>query len=152
MHVTRLMTAAAFAALIAGPAAAQSTTTQTQTTTTNTGDAQTSTSMSGSMDATTASPLGLPAGANPAAAAALAGTPNVPTGTLIAPPGLVVSTSASGSVVIANAPIPDNVENRQRYGQPESRSGRMKLGEGPVRQLPTASRAMANARTSAQAE
>ena len=54
--------------------------------------------------------------------------------------------------VTSNAPIPDTPENRARYGQPESRSGRMKLGEGPVRSLPNAGRALAQSRTSAQAE
>jgi hypothetical protein len=135
--MTRLLTAAAFAALIAGPAAAQTMTTTTQSTTSpdtpaanmTTGQSTTSRSM------TAPGQTGLTGGLTNNASAM----------------GTTMSMNAEVQVT-AMAPIPDTPENRARYGQPESRSGRMKLGEGPVRSLPNAGRAMAQSRTSAQAE
>jgi hypothetical protein len=115
------MTAAAFAALIAGPAAAQTASSVPQTNTDN----SRLTGVSGSSTATTNGNASMM--------------------------GTTMSMNAEVQVT-ANAPIPDTPENRSRYGQPESRSGRMKLGEGPVRSLPNAGRAMATSRTSAQAE
>jgi hypothetical protein len=37
-------------------------------------------------------------------------------------------------------PIPDTAENRARYGQPESASGKRTMGEGPVSQARRAGR------------
>jgi len=42
--------------------------------------------------------------------------------------------------VVANAPIPDTPENRAKYGQPESASGKRTMGEGPVAQARKSSR------------
>lgn len=136
--MTRLLTAAAFAALIAGPAAAQSTTTTTTETVTNgnMGSVGFSTGQSTNSQSTTApGQTGMTGGMTNNASAM----------------GTTMSMNAEVQVT-AMAPIPDTPENRARYGQPESRSGRMKLGEGPVRSLPNAGRAMAQSRTSAQAE
>jgi hypothetical protein len=45
------------------------------------------------------------------------------------------STMAGGTTqVTAMQPIPDTPENRARYGQPESASGKRTMGEGPVGQ------------------
>jgi len=162
MTMTRLLTATAFVALLAGPAAAQSTTppssgqttdiegstpatndtTTTQPTGTtpptapgdrvspdssavssmpgqtsqtgsmNSGSTNSGSTNSGSMgaegsmsagavDSNPGRPLG------PVNTASLAGTPTVTGGTLIVPPGLVVSRSASGTVVISNPPVPN---------------------------------------------
>ena len=116
-----LLTAAAFAALIAGPVAAQTTSTTAQTSTTAAGD-QTATD---------------PAADTPPVDAS--------TSTTLTTEATVPTTSTSGGlmtsaqvVVTANAPIPDTPENRARYGLPDSNAGKARIGEGPVESLPRA--------------
>jgi hypothetical protein len=55
--------------------------------------------------------------------------------------------NAGGSMGMAMAgggatmqPIPDTAENRAKYGQPESASGKRTMGEGPVGQTRRAAR------------
>ena len=120
MNVTRLMTAAAFAALIASPALAQTTT-------------QTDTTQTGVLTTGATTPTQNTSNAN----AAASGSWSSETSAGASTSGSGMMTSMTGNVqVTANAPIPDTPENRARYGQPESRAGRAKLGEGPVQALP----------------
>lgn len=121
MKVTYFVATAAAAALLAGAASAQST----QTGAVNS-------SMSGGPPATmTPTPQG------PAVAGATGG-PNSPerntgasTSTGMSGGGMGMS-SGSSMTFTTMAPIPDTAENRSRYGQPESASGKRTMGEGPV--------------------
>ena len=133
--MTRLLTAAAFAALIAGPVAAQTTsTTQTDTT------AQTSVTPAGDQTAVD------PAADTPPATTSTtvsgqttwSGSTNTSMSTDATTSGGLMTSLRGDVQVVANAPIPDTPENRARYGQPESRAGRAKIGEGPVESLPRA--------------
>ena len=107
--MNRLLTAAAFAALIAGPALAQTTTTTTQTSTTAAGD---QTAMDPAAD-----------------------TPPADATTTMSTTGGSMTTMRGDVQVVSNAPIPDTAENRARYGLPESRAGKARIGEGPVQSL-----------------
>ena len=116
MPLTRLLTAAGCAALLAGAAHAQTTTettieTTTETTTVvnpDTGETRTiQYTISGDADAraAAAAQLGVDAGA-------LVLAPDRPAGT--------VSTE-----LVTNGPVPDTAENRAQYGGPNSRAGKM---------------------------
>jgi len=112
--LTRLMTIAASAALLAGAAHAQ--------TTSATGAAQT-TGPSAVTDATSVSPSN-PAPTAPvdttgynsqSAASANASAPAIAG----APAGAAVDTA-----VVSNGPVPDTAENRAKYGKPDSHAGK----------------------------
>lgn len=113
MTLTRLLTAAGFAAmLVAGAAYAQ------EATTTTTVDAQGNTVIT----TTTIDPVtGLPVSTS----ATTAGVPA--SGLTINPTGVPGTITTR---VVANAPIPDTPENRAKYGQPLSRAGRATAPNG----------------------
>jgi hypothetical protein len=125
MNVTRFMTAAAAAALLAGPVVAQTAsqpaTGQTGTTTTTT-NTNTTTPTAPEDDTDTASTT-----VNAGTTAQNLGSTDTTAGGAM--------TSGVEVRVVANAPIPDTPENRARYGQPESNAGKRTIGEGPVGEL-----------------
>lgn len=163
MTMTRLLTATAAVALLAGPVAAQTMTQspsgQAQTpptdTTTQPGspppvatdDSTTTTdsSMSSmpSQTSTSTSTQGSMSTGTMTSGSMSTSTTAMTSGATTAP-GLMMSMSG-GVRVVSNAPIPDTVENRARYGQPDSNSGRARVGEGPVTTLPTRAAARATA-------
>ena len=132
MNMTRFMTAAAVAALLAGPAVAQSTT---QPTTGQTGTTTDAT------DTNTTTPVAPEDQDAQASSTVNAGTTGQNLGSTTAQGTFSGSASTGGAMtsgnvqVVANAPIPDTPENRARYGQPESNAGKRTIGEGPVGQL-----------------
>ncbi|MDP8916541.1 MAG: hypothetical protein M3M95_04950 [Pseudomonadota bacterium] len=179
MTMTRLLTATALVALLAGPVAAQvspntpssgqpadaegetpatnDTTTQPATATPPTapGDrtmgqtgqsgsmqpqgsmGQGSTNAGGTMGATASGNM------NAGGAQGMQASGNMNAGGAMAE-GVI--TTMNGNVrVVSNAPIPDTVENRARYGQPESGAGKSRVGEGPVSSLPSRAKARARA-------
>ena len=130
MNVTRFLTAAAAAALLAGPVLAQTTsqpaTGQTGTTTTDTNTNVTTPTLPED-DTDTASTT-----VNAGMTASNLGTTSETTtqsSTGVAAAGAMTSVDVQ---VVANAPIPDTPENRARYGQPDSNAGKRTMGEGPV--------------------
>ncbi len=123
MNVTRFLTAAAVAALFAGPVAAQ---TEPSTTTDTTTATQTTTTTQSSPSS---SEMGKPVGMTSIGRMGDSGASTSTTTTTTN-----MGASMSGNVeIVANAPIPDSPENRALYGQPESNGGkRTPAREGPV--------------------
>ena len=112
MTLTRLLTAAGFAAMLAaGSAYAQSTDTDTTVSVDTQGNTTTTTTT------TVVDPVtGLPVAAD---AAATAGVPaSSLTSTTMGEPGTVTTRT------VTNGPVPDTAENRAKYGQPLSRAGK----------------------------
>ena len=160
MTTIRMLTAAAAFALIAGSAAAQTTPntpasgqpadapgttpatddTQTdanrQTPPTAPGDTATSTTgQSGTMTNQGSTNAGGTMGSTTGASPNAGGTMGAAMGASTNAGGAMGSASAGANVqVTAMQPIPDTPENRAKYGQPESASGKRTMGEGPVRQ------------------
>ena len=129
MTAVRLLGAAAVAALLAGPVAAQ--TTQTQSTTTV--QAQTTGGASTSL-ATAPGTVLQHVDAMTAEAAEAAGKPSASeSGSNDGQLEVSTVTSASGMSVqvIANTPIPDTPATRAQFGQPESRAGKRSAPEAP---------------------
>ena len=111
MTLTRLLTAAGFAAMLAaGSAYAQSTDTDTTVSVDTQGNTTTTTTT------TVVDPVtGLPVSAS----ATTAGVPaSSLTTTTSGMPGTVTTRT------VTNGPVPDTAENRARYGQPLSRAGK----------------------------
>ena len=119
MTLTRLLTAAGFAAMLAaGSAYAQSTDTDTTVSVDTQGNTTTTTTTTTVTDPVT----GLPVAAD---AAATAGVPaSSLTTTTMGEPGTVTTRT------VTNGPVPDTAENRAKYGQPLSRAGRRTAARG----------------------
>ena len=112
MTLTRLLTAAGFAVMLAaGSAHAQSADTDTTVSVDAQGNTTTTTTT------TVTDPVtGLPVAAD---AAATAGVPaSSLTTTTMGEPGTVTTRT------VTNGPVPDTAENRAKYGQPMSRAGK----------------------------
>ena len=112
MTLTRLLTAAGFAVMLAaGSAHAQSADTDTTVSVDAQGNTTTTTTT------TVTDPVtGLPVAAD---AAATAGVPaSSLTTTTMGEPGTVTTRT------VTNGPVPDTAENRAKYGQPLSRAGK----------------------------
>ena len=125
MTATRLLGAAAVAALLAGPVAAQTTTTQTQTT--MSGGA--STSLSAPEGTTLQHTDAMTAEAAEAAAKPSASESGANDGRLEV---MTVSSASGMSVqVVANTPIPDTPATRAQFGQPDSNAGKRSAPETP---------------------
>ena len=113
MPLTRLLTAAACAALLAGAAHAQTTTETTTVIDPQTGEERTiQYTVTGDVDARIAAAQQLGVDAN-----ALVLAPDRPAGT--------VSTE-----LVTNGPVPDTAENRALYGGPNSRAGKRTAAAG----------------------
>ena len=112
MNTARLLTAAAVAALLAAPMAARAD--------------PVSTDSSGAVNAPAATSAGVPVAATLGDPAAPLGTPAHPIPqSSPTPPDQAANLVAGDSTVVSNGPIPDTRENRARYGQPLSATGRM---------------------------
>ena len=130
MTAVRLLGAAAVAALLAGPVAAQTTETTQSTSTVqaqSTGGARTSLSTSPGMvlqhaDAMTAEAA--EAAAKPSASESGANDGQLEVATVTSAAGMSVQ-------VVANTPIPDTPSTRAQFGQPESRAGKRSAPESP---------------------
>jgi predicted secreted protein len=118
--ITQILTAAAATALIGGAAQAQSTP-PTDTTASGATTADVTGDTAVNPDITTDN--GLTADTSPAGQ-----TP------VTAPVAVAATTYAQGASVttmtVTNGPIPDTAENRAKYGQPLSRTGRMTAARG----------------------
>ena len=116
MTLTRLLTAAGFAVMLAaGSAHAQSTDIDTDTDTTVSVDAQGNTTTTTTTTTVVDPVTGLPVSAS----ATTAGVPaSSLTTTTSGMPGTVTTRT------VTNGPVPDTAENRARYGQPLSRAGK----------------------------
>lgn len=111
MNTARLLTAAALAAALAAPLAAR---------------ADPATDSSGAVNAPAATSAGVPVAATVGDQAAPLGTPAHPIPqSSPTPPDQASSLVAGDATVVSNGPVPDTPENRARYGQPLSASGRM---------------------------
>lgn len=115
MSLTRLLTAAAVSALLAGPALAQSQ------------------PVPKTMDETMPSPPAPAADQSATPASTMAVDPNAPAVILQSsptPPDQAYRLKAGDPFVVSNGPVPDTAENRARYGAPLSNGGRQTTPAG----------------------
>ena len=117
MTLTRLLTAAGFAAVLAAGSTAYAQSTDTDVTVDAQGNTVTTTTTTVIDPAT-----GLPVSAS---AATTAGVPaSSLTTTMSGEPGTVTTRT------VTNGPVPDTAENRAKYGQPLSRAGKRTAARG----------------------
>lgn len=142
MNVTRTLTAAALATLLAGPVLAQDANRPSTGQTTDQ-QGETPATDDDAQDPAMQTPPTAPGDAATPAQSGAQQPATMPAGTMPSgtmPSGTMPATGTSGAQVTAMAPIPDTAENRARYGQPESNAGKRTMGEGPVAEARRAGR------------
>lgn len=117
MTLTRLLTAAGFAAALAAGSTAYAQSTDTDVTIDAQGNTTTTTTTTAIVDPVTGLPV--------SASATTAGVPaSSLTTTTMGEPGTVTMRT------VTNGPVPDTAENRAKYGQPLSRAGKRTAAAG----------------------